>query len=482
MTAVDEYQQAVIRLGDEGSDYLAKRSAESLKNNSFTDVITPGMNGLRVISIPKGMMAVVHSADGDPNESNLYNHSASLVERLVAQAKQVNAVPLAICDVIDASEGKVEHLKQAMDGLLAGCSDFYVSILNGELAILGNRVTVPANVSGTMISMAPRTAFSEVPGVFVRNRTRYFVFDPKGKPVYGNSDGIGTATEFPERTKIYSPHAKNFIAMNVDDAIKNGALVMCLSGVAEMSGNIPFDVIERDASKFGKEAGFTVILQPEDVGNRIASYKEGVPAYNISGSAVSTIDEERLRHPLVSKPGDYLVAFSGYPNPRSNGITSKRKAMVQKFGIDWHEKPECRELLNYLMSPAIVLYPFFRRLVDEGVASSFYHPSGGAYDGKLARPLAKHNLFACLDGLVPPKQDLFFMDALGNTLEQAYAKWPMGVDGFATTCNPDKAIEIGRLFGLEGRVAGRIEEAVNNRTGVELHIKDGPTIYFSGSK
>ncbi len=50
------------------------------------------------------------------------------------------------------------------------------------------------------------------------------------------------------------------------------------------------------------------------------------------------IDEERLNNPLKPNAGEYLVAIRNKrPNPRSNGITDKRKIMIQMLDNDWHE-------------------------------------------------------------------------------------------------------------------------------------------------
>ena len=65
-------------------------------------------------------------------------------------------------------------------------------------------------------------------------------------------------------------------------------------------------------------------------------------------------------------------------------------------------------------------------------------------------------------------------------LEKAYAQWPMGNDGFVTTPNAEEAIKVIERYGLEAKIAGRVE---SGRTGVELagiRASNNENVYFSG--
>lgn len=488
-TAVDEYVQRVIKSGDEGSALLAKMSAETLEDAEYLDVLDPGMNGLRVLRIPKDHLAVVHSAGGDPRKKDPEAYAASVVDKLTNQAASIGAKPLGFSNVIDIAAHDKSVLESVMAGLLDRALDTSmkrpIPILNGEYAILGSRVR-SVNVSGTMISIIEKdTDWLPVKsGNFVDKGIRYSIFDPEGKPVYINSDGVGTKTEFYERAKKYEQSLKDFLAMNLDDAIKIGATARVASGVVETKGAIPFRKFEQLAKGLQEDLQVQIILQHEPVGNRIHGYDDIMPAFSLSGSVVSTINEERLNNPLKPRPGDYVIAIRGIPNPRSNGITDKRKITADILGQDWHKTREGKIFLEYLAQPSTILYPFYQNCIDDGIVSSTTHMSGGAHDGKLARPLAKHNLFAKLENLFPPDwRDSMFAGRNFATVEQAYGKWPMGNDGYVTTSTPDKVMELLEGYivdSLEGRVVGRVEEAVNGKTGVEITTPSGKTVYFSG--
>ena len=275
---------------------------------------------------------------------------------------------------------------------------------------------------------------------------------------------------------IYYLGLGDSLAMKVDDSSKRGAKVKAVSDLVETRGNIPFDTLMNHSLDLAKRLGIMYILQKEDLGERIMGYNKFSPSLNVSGSAVSVIDEERLGNPLRPSAGELLVAIRGKPNPRSNGITDKRKRMVQLFGEDYHSTEMGKWFLEFLAEPSTIFYPVFDRLIDMGLASSVYHMSGGAYNGKLAKPLADHGLYANIEGLYPPDERELFLSYL-TSAHAAYGKWPMGNEGFISTREPEKAMKIIRGFGLEANVVSRIEgpklvkgkdEIEREMVGVEL--------------
>jgi phosphoribosylaminoimidazole (AIR) synthetase len=486
MSDIDSYIQDVIKQGDEGSALLAALCAPTLKNSKLVDIIQEGMNGLAVLRIPENHLCIVHSKAANSTKRSLQGYAGSLVDNLVEAAWQIGATPIGFADVVDASAGKRDDIDAIGRAIVARANHYELPILNGELAILGNRVTKAANVSGTMISIVSKDyAQFTVPGVFSVDGTTYAVFDPKGKAVWINSDGIGTKTEFYERLGTWEKGLWDSLAMKLDDTIKLGATAQVVSDVVETRFGVPFELLVQEARIASHKIGCPYILQWEECsGDRIMGYKRTSAAYNVSGSAVSTIDEERLKNPLKPGEGEYLIAIRGPTNPRSNGITDKRKIATRMFGQDWHMTEEGILLSGYLAQPSVVFYPLFKELIDQGIATSVYHMSGGAYNGKLARPLAKHGLYAELNNLyMPDYRELSVMGAMGASMETAYGKWPMGNDGFITVKESDikQAQKMIEMQGLESRVVSRIERRADNITGVKITApSNGETIYYSG--
>ncbi len=474
---VDEYIETNIKPKAVGSAFLRNFTAPTLKNSPLVGVVckTP------VLRFPKNYVCAVHSGSGNPRETDLAPYAASAVDLLVKQADAIGAVPVAVGNVIDSNSGDLRVLETIARALVERADYHHLAILNGENAIHGDRIT-NANVAVTMVSMLPRDSkFAKSP-TFRYGNVAFAQFDPDGNLVHVNCDGVGTKTAIYVGAKRFWPAIDDAAAMNLDDGIKKGSEARALSLVVETRGKIPIEELEHRARRLGHDLDCAIILQQESVGSRIRGLHENSPAYNVSGSLVSVIDEEFLRSPPTPKPGDYVIALRGRPGPRSNGITDKRKFMARMFGEDWYTRSECQPFLDFLSTPSTVFYPLFAELLFSKVASGVFHMSGGAYRDKLAKPLAELGLFARLDGLFPPDWREAAIAGFGLTPpEVCYAKWPMGNEGFLTVPDPDRAIRIIGKYNLECKVVGKLSAAENGMAGVEILTPSGHKIYFSGN-
>ena len=406
---------------------------------------------------------------------DLREHSLSLVDRLVKQAESICAKPIGFANVIDSRTGDIQMLETVANALVEKANDYGIAIMNGENAILGDRMNCEANVSGTMISIMKKGGWlgeEKSPTVYRNdNRVNFAVFDHQGKPVFINSDGVGTKTEFYERAKRYRLAVEDFIAMNVDDATKIGAVPVVVSGVLETEGYFDVKRIHNHMREVANRLGFLGILQQEKMEGRLNPYKKYERTYNISGSVVSVIDEDRLKNPLVPGELQYLIAIhKEKPNPRSNGITAKRKIMIDWLGNDWHTTEAGKDFLEYLAEPSAILYPIFKELLEKELATSVYHMSGGAFDSKLARPLAEHNMYCFMNQIFMfDHRELELMQKSGTSWEDAYRKWSMGNDGFVTTDKPEETIKVICSFpGFEAKAAGYLINAEDENPGINF--------------
>ncbi len=235
---VDEYLEQVIAKGDEGSALLTKLTAPTIKNCQYIDVIKEGMNGMAVLkNLPQDHVVVVYSIGGDPNITDLVPYTKSMVDRLHKISLINGLTPLAFMDVVYASKGDSEDVITIGNTLRSTADNYGLAIINGELAILGNRVNCTANINGTMISIAKTNSFDYAKlknGMFLsngldNNSIYAAAFDHKGKAVWGNSDGQGTKAEFQERSEDYIKALLDTGAMQWDDTIKAGADAMVRS-------------------------------------------------------------------------------------------------------------------------------------------------------------------------------------------------------------------------------------------------------------
>ena len=483
MARLDEYIEKVIKLGDEGSNYLATSAAPTLANGEHVEILSDGMNGLAVLRIPEDQFCGAGSIGGDPSIQDPGEYAASVVDRSVALAKEHGFKPIGFADIIDSSTGNLEDLKTIQKSIVERADYHKIPIINGENAILSDRVTGVANITGTIIGTIP----IKKP---VQNFQKAFkagmaIFDPKGQAVYVNCDGIGTKGEFGERDNTPQIGLRDSAAMKLDDLIKVGGRFKAMCEVVEYSGEINKTAFRGVAQDLERELRGIVALNFEDMKGRIQGYKPGALATNFSGTSLSTIDENQLKNPLKPQAGEYLIAIRGEPNPRSNGISERRKLMVKEFGREWHKTEQGKLFMPFLKEPSTILYPLFRDMIDQGHATGVFHLSGGSYEGKLARPLAKEGLYVNLGHIFSPDWRDIAMAGMGfSSAEEVYSKRPMGVDGFVSVHgdNVNFALDYIKEKELDGRVVGRLENAVESKTGVSLKAANGESLYFSGKK
>ena len=479
----DEYLRECIQKGDEGSELLAKVCAPTLTANRFVRIIGPEKRV--ALEIPEGYRVFVHSTAARHSQDRRKS-GESLVNKLMKQASHIRATPLAMTDIIDSSTGDTNMLREIAEGMAEYAKTSGIAIINGENAILGDVIDGDYNLSGTMMSIAPSVDAFPLEGIFEIEGNKYAHFIPRKELgeefVVANSDGIGTKTRFYQRKGLWWPSVNDFLAMILDDQAKvRGARVKAASGVIETNKPARQAIeCQQYIEDRCKEMRILGTLQKEF--GRLNAYKEGVAAYNIGGTAVGVISEKDLENPLIPQPEDKIIAVRGKSNPRSNGITDKRKKMIQYFGKNWDETEIGKRFLEYLAEPSTVLYPVFKELVDKGLATGVFHMSGGAYNGKFARPLAKNNRYAKIKDLFfPDWRELTLIGASSTSAETAYSKFSMGNDGFITTSNPGEATKIIRTSGLQSRVVGEIfDSEVPERRGLELQAYNGETVYFPG--
>ncbi len=463
----DAYIRDVIKRGDEGSDLLGELSRQSWDKNYILQY-----NGRAYIKLPENEQTVViFQLTGPQEETDPRKYTKKTMERLVQITKENDLTPLAIANVIDSQTGDPPMLKDIMNELL----NSGIPVINGENAILGKeRMDHPVSLAITCIAKPEGESKNLKEGVFQYNGRAFAVFYHRNQLIFANSDGVGTKTEFYERalelgirkTK-YALH--DSLAMKLDDAAKQCIRVMAICDIVEHTENFDTAYLKKHAEHLGVRYDLNYLLQCE-VSPKFKGYKQSAPAFNVSGSAVGLIPETQLEKEFVPEAGDFLIALAGEkPSPRSNGITARRKFLIEKYGLDWHSNPEFKErieILEYLTTPATIFYPLFVYLLKQGTVTAVFHLSGGTYNGKLARPLAKHNFIAVIESLFPlSKEELFFLnqDFSEQNVRNAFAKWPMGAEGFVSTPDLESALEQINMFNryktvdkYRAKLAGRI--------------------------
>lgn len=474
----------VIKKGDLGSDLLSNVISDTAKNNEFGGLRKYGNEVISLSHAPDHYF-VVHTHSGDHRIKDPADHVASLVKRLLAQAKDLDATPIGMTNMIVSPDGDLQTLEKARDTLGEHANQHKFRIQGGENAIHGYRMALPLHMQGAMISIIPKSQWHDGQGVFPMGDSLYAVFDAGEDYVFMNTDGDGTKPEAHERLAkfMFSDRpllqgVDDLIAMLWDDGAKKGGKARVLAANLHYTHLVSTHRFRNHLSKRAGYFNMMSILQGECVGDAIRGYAPGERAYDLGGALVSTLSEERLNTPLIPRAGQKLVVVTGIENGRCNGYTKRREIAKMLGGDEWHTTPAGQEMSEYLSRPSTIFAPFFLEAINKGLATSVYHMSGGALDGKLARPLAKYGLFVKLNDLYPlhPIEERFAREGLGS-LEAAAKKWPLNNDAYGSTDDAESLIGLAHTCGLKAKVAGVLE--MNGRTGVEIEL-DGKLLYLNG--
>lgn len=474
---VDDYIRDLIDKNDDVSKIFHETLRATRQFRKEVVELDSSVGGLAVLKNldPKKKIAAF-SIGADPHLNNLETYAASLVENALEIADILDIEPIAMTNNFDTPAFDLEIARQAAHGFYAAAQTNQIAFVNGESAGLKGVINAPFNASGALIGLIDG---SHPDGVFKQHSFHYSVFPHRGKPVFANCDGQGTKVLINQRTGRHTGIIDVF-AMLADDAAKRAAEISYLSIVIDKSNNqVPAEEIRRIGSQLAEHLNVYFTLQEELLGDRIIGY--GPAPYYLGGTCLSLIDEKTLANMPSPKVGDFLIAFrdSQNLNFRSNGITKLRQGLEEIFGPEYQNAEFQGENVGELAGqPSIILYPFFKEMLDQGLANGVYHMSGGSHRDKLAKPLAQAGLRAELGSLFEPHplvQKL--IDHFGMSWQDGYSIWPMNTDGFAAA-SPEKATQTLAYLkekGFEARTVCSLENRalvlnLGKRGKVEYHV------------
>ncbi len=465
---------------DQMSQLLADLSKPTLQRE-FICPISAGKNGISVIKIPNKYVLVGFSSGGNYRLRDTFDYSESVMKDLVFKTSKIGVMPLAMANVIDAQSIDEEFIRDVQEPIVEYALKHKFAILNGELAKLGNMMNCPCNITATMIGATPRDKVKgNLPYEFKVANTKYFVFDPKEKMVWLNSDGIGTKSLINARFKKYEDSINDLFAMQYDDRGKLGGGAFVSFNIIESNGNIPFNRMQKRAGDLASRIGSYSVLQHEDVGDRIVGPHSEKNVFNGSGTLVSLIDEESISRLPKPHKNDYLIAIRGYG--RSNGFTDRRNLMVEWLGENWHETLCGKAFGEFLTIPSLIFYPVFAELISKNIATSCFHMSGGTYRDKLAKILKRNGLYVEI-GIHPNSPDLYKPDPRETAFcshfstVDAYSKFAIGNEAFITTHRPKDALKCLKKEGFEAKIVSVLQEK-NDVSGLKLKAFNGEIISF----
>lgn len=185
---------------------------------------------------------------------------------------------------------------------------------------------------------------------------------PAGTHLIGAADGVGTKVVFRPRTAGY-----DLVAMTSGDITRRGGKTLALWNVLDTStlgtpGSDAFQFFTQLIDGLGaaaKKEGIALMGgETAELGSCVGSENPQAPVkFNWAGFALGAI------HPDYRITGEHIaprqkVVALRESGPRSNGISSIRKALRYRFGVYWWEDPEAEAWIAKAAEPS-TLYDRF---------------------------------------------------------------------------------------------------------------------------
>lgn len=300
--------------------------------------------------------------------------------------------------------------------------------------------------------------------------------DPENIEINLGFDGVGTKVEIAERIDDHSTVAHDLFAMVCDDAVVRGAEPLAIGTI--------LDVRQLDDTEHTREAlkqlayGYiaaaslakVAIVNGEvaELGNRVGGYGEF--NYNWGAAVLWAAHRDRILTGHQIQPGDKLVGFQEH-GFRSNGITDVRKAMLEAYGDDWHNKidPSLGSVaLGRLVQARSIIFSGLMSDITGGYditkeplakVTGVAHITGGGQPSKLGRMLEPSGLgVEIADPNTPPAIMLKMQEIRGFSDRTAYGKWHMGPGMVVTTPEPDKVLAAAEEHGFVAKEIGVVTE------------------------
>ncbi|MFW5952661.1 MAG: phosphoribosylformylglycinamidine cyclo-ligase [Candidatus Natronoplasma sp.] len=268
------------------------------------------------------------------------------------------------------------------------------------------------------------------------------------------TDGVGTKLIVANKMEKWDTLGIDCIAMNVNDAICQGAEPIAFVDYLAMDD--PDPELARQLGK-GLQRG-AEMANITIVGGETATLGEIINGFDIAGTALGYVKKEDIVDGSSVKPGDKIV---GLPSSgiHSNGLTLARK-IVDESDQDYHDKADFGVIGEELLEPTRIYVETVMNALKNYYIKGMANITGG---GLRNIPRINRNHQYVIDDPLEPQPIFEFLQREGIVSdEEMYQTFNMGM-GFAMVVSSEIAEEVTEDVG--GKIVGRVEEG----TGV-MHL------------
>jgi len=322
---------------------------------------------------------------------------------------------------------------------------------------------------------------------------------PEGYFIEVSTDGIGTKGILIDAAKTHHLAAYDLIAMTSSDITRYGGIPLIFVNVFDITsvGNTGDKISETYKSaiaglgKVAKKENI-VILKGEtaQMGDAIGSeIKDSKTKLNWSGTMIGAYHKDKMITGEGLKEGQVIVALkeNGF---RSNGISSVRKALKEKFGEKWWKNRKAKKNIKEASTPSALydtyintLHGWFNKdFKPEIKIHSVIHLSGGAFKEKLGKDvLFPKKLSAELFDLwEPPKIMRQCAEWRKIKDKEFYEVWHggQGMLLIVDEKDGDYCIKKAKDFGIKAKVVGKVTKEYKPQVSIFSKLNKSQIIIY----
>ena len=322
---------------------------------------------------------------------------------------------------------------------------------------------------------------------------------PDGYFIEASTDGIGTKGTLIDAAKTHHLAAYDLIAMTSSDITRYGGIPLVFVNVFDITSvgdagdkvNKTYKSAIAGLGKVAKEEGLVVLKgETAQMGDAIGSeITDSKTKLNWSGVMIGAYHKDKMITGEGLREGQVIIALkeNGF---RSNGISSVRKALREKFGKEWWKNPKAQKSIKEAAVPSVLydryvntLHGWFDKdFKPEVEIHSVVHLSGGAFKEKLGKDILfpKKLSAELFDLWEPPKIMRSCAEWRKITDEEFYEIWHGGQGMLLIVDEKDAPYCLKRAkdFSIKAKVVGRITKEDKPQVSIVSKLTKGQKIIY----
>jgi phosphoribosylformylglycinamidine cyclo-ligase len=207
------------------------------------------------------------------------------------------------------------------------------------------------------------------------------------KPVLvASTDGVGTKLKIAFATGRHGTVGYDLVAHSVNDVLVQGArplFFLDYLAMGKLDGEITASVIAGMAEACRE---FGLVLLGGETAEMPGFYQSG--EYDIAGTIIGVVEEDRIIDGARVRAGDELVALSSW-GLHTNGYSLARKVFFEQEGLspDSHVEEIGGTVADVLLAKHRCYLPELEPLLDTGTVHAMAHITGGGLTDNIPRVL-----------------------------------------------------------------------------------------------